>query len=306
MKNALIYYYNLDPEEFYQQGEDYFLHHQGVTYRFCCYKRPIEEIVSLWELNRMSFELGYPYQKIVLNRDRQVLTLINERYYVLLRFSSIHNLSYVPFSTLRQENLVLSVDKVSSLIRSDWKRLWSSKVDYFEYQMAHLGRKYPLLLSSLPYFIGLAENAIGYLEEINRGNREYPPLVISHRRVGCHTTLLDYYNPLELVIDVRARDVSEYLKSLFWERGILEVDSYIDSLSFSKEEFQLLYARLLFPCFYFDCYEKIVFQKEDEKKIRLITDRIEEYEYFLFRVYESISKRVSISPIAWLNHKFAS
>lgn len=305
MKNALIYYYNLDPEEFYQQGEDYFLRHQGVSYRLCYYQRSLEEIASLWELNQISLELGYPYQRIILNRDHQVLTSIKEKYYVLLQLSPVHNLSYLTYHHIKQENPVLSIDKMQSLLRNDWKKLWSTKVDYFEYQMSHLGRKYPLLLASLPYFIGLAENAISYLEEANREKRERPKLVISHKRVGCHTTFLDYYNPLELVIDEKARDVSEYLKSLFWEERVLDVNSYIDSLSFSKYEFQLLYARLLFPCFYFDCYERVVFGKEDEKTIRSITDRMEEYEYFLFQVYKSIAKRVSIAPVAWLNHKFA-
>ncbi len=305
MKNALIYYYHMNPQEFFQNGENYFFDVGNQKYELYAFHRPIEDLLPLYELDLLSLQLGYSYERIVLNRDRQIVTTIHGKMYVLLELSAMHTDALISYDDLLRWKEVPESQIFSALIRTNWLELWSSKVDYFEYQMSHFEKKYPLLLDSLPYFIGLAENAISYLRDTLNLEQDSHHLVLSHKRVECSMTLRDYYNPLKLVLDHSVRDVAEYLKSLFFHENIDEVGPYIAKLSFSEKEFRMLYARLLFPCFYFDLYEKIVNEDLDEQKILSITERISDYEYFLYCVYLNIQKKVIIPPVPWIVNQFS-
>ena len=41
---------------------------------------------------------------------------------------------------------------------------------------------------------------------------------VSHKRIGKNSTLYDLYNPLNLIIDYKARDAAEYFKDLFIQK----------------------------------------------------------------------------------------
>ena len=55
----------------------------------------------------------------------------------------------------------------------------------------------------------------------------------------------------------------------------------------------LLIARILYPSFYFDKYDDIVNNKENESSILKITSRINEYEKYLNDIFR---KNVGLTP----------
>ena len=65
----------------------------------------------------------------------------------------------------------------------------------------------------------------------------------------------------------------------------------------------MLYARLLYPSYYFDAYEDVMNNNGDEKVIIKITDKVNEYEMFLKRAYEEISKYTNLERIDWIIKK---
>ena len=82
--------------------------------------------------------------------------------------------------------------------------------------MVHILKKYPVLYNIIDYYIGLGENAIQYFKSIvptYNGNIE---IGVCHKRINYNSTLFDLYNPLNLVIDYKVRDLSEYIKSVFF------------------------------------------------------------------------------------------
>ena len=62
----------------------------------------------------------------------------------------------------------------------------------------------------------------------------------------------------------------------------------------------MLYARLLYPTYYFDIYEKVVNQNEDSMKLLPIIKKSEEYNIFLKEAYHLISKYAPLIKIDYL------
>ena len=237
---------------------------------------------------------------IIFNVNKEALSIINNHYYILLKtpknnkfnINDIYNPTYCPKET---SNLKL-------LNHSRWNSLWSSKIDYFEYQKEFIKIKYKTLYQTLDYFIGLGENAISYYNAINIYlTKDFNDvLVLSRRRVNLND--LSFYNPLNIVIDNKARDSAEYLKYLFIRNNYTYdfLDEFLTNLNYSAYQYGLLIARLLFPSHYFDIYEKIINETLKEKEIISVLKRTDEYEKYLRYIYNFINKKKPILKIDWL------
>ena len=81
-----------------------------------------------------------------------------------------------------------------------------------------------------------------------------------------------------------------------------EVNSLFNKFEISKTNYRLLYARLLYPSYYFDAYEKYLSDK-DENILKKIVTKTEEYEDFLFDIYNLIKKQVPIPEVEWIMRK---
>ena len=62
----------------------------------------------------------------------------------------------------------------------------------------------------------------------------------------------------------------------------------------------MLYARLLYPSYYFDIYEEIMNNGEDEEALIPIINKINDYELFLKEAYYEISKYTNLERIDWI------
>ena len=190
-----------------------------------------------------------------------------------------------------------------NLFKFDWGSLWSNKIDYFEYQINQIGKKYPILCDSLGYFIGMAENAISYVNyAISQNAKENLYFAVSHRRIKESDTFFDLYNPINIVVDSRVRDISEYIKHMVinninpWE----DIKKHFLTTRYSYLEWQLLYGRLLFPTYYFDKYELIVSGDCAEEDIVSLISNTKDYEKFLYDFYIFSKNYVNIPGIDWI------
>ena len=185
--------------------------------------------------------------------------------------------------------------------------MWSKKIDYFEYQIRELGKGKEGILNSFSYYVGLAENAIAYVNQTKRTyNREPIDIIsLSHRRIFMPNIKLNYFNPLSFIFDLEVRDVAEYIKSLFFygEGAYDELELFLKLRTLSIYGYQMLYARLLYPSYYFDLYEKIMIEKCTQEELIKIISKKDEYEMFLQQVYHLISKYVRIDGIGWIINK---
>ena len=236
--------------------------------------------------------------EIILNKKNEPLTLVDGVYYILLRV-------YV------NDTKIISIDDILFMLnsndsimdnniigRTDWVKLWSLKIDYFEYQIGHLIKKYPYIYNTVDYYIGLGENAIEYIKELSE-EKMSTNLSVTHRRIGANSTLFDLYNPLNLVIDYKVRDIAEYIKDVFFNSDI-DVYKILNELFskaiFDKPTLSLLFSRLLFPSYYFDLYENILEMDLNENIILNIIKKSTSYEKFLYFLMQNWS----LYKIEWL------
>lgn len=290
MKNILNYYYNIIVDDI---NNGYFSYN---NHAFCLYeyKRNTSEIETLYYLNNLMLSRNISINKIIKNNLNNIITYHDNKNYVLTMINYEYqdnlNIKYIP-SFINKELDILK--------RNNWGRLWSLKVDYIEYQLNHISNHYPIINSSINYYIGLAENAISYFNMLDLSNTS---LFISHRRFNKN----NIYNPLELVIDYKVRDISEYIKTNFFynNMSIHEIKKLISKLELENIDYLLLYVRLLYPSYYFDLYEEIVNNNIIEDEINKIIKLSGLYEELLFETYNLIRGRINILGVDWINMKF--
>ena len=265
---------------------------------FCLYEyqRNVDEIESIVILNRIMLSRDIKINKIINNIFNQPITYYNDKKYVLIEIHYEYNNNF-SYKYIESFNNV----KLNILKRNNWGELWSIKIDYIEYQLTHIKKQFPIINSSINYYIGLAENAISYYNMLDLSNVS---LYVEHRRFNIE----NMFNPIELVIDYKVRDISEYIKwSFFYKKlSISEIKEYINKFNFENIDYILLYVRLLFPSYYFDLYEKIVNNNIDELEINNIILLSSQYEELLYEIYLMIKNKINIFGIKWINDKFTS
>lgn len=304
MKETLEYYYGLDIESIEELDGKYHFKIENQDYFFVFYNRGIEELEDIINVSNEMVKKGINVHKILINRNNSFLTKVGEYNYILFAVSNL-NEEYDIFDMVKiSEKLVLNNNK-SNLYRNNWGTLWSEKIDYFEYQVRELSIEKDVVKNSFSYYVGMAENAISYVNNTNMkyGGDAYR-IVLSHRRVFYPNYKLNYLNPLSFVFDLEVRDIAEYLKAMFFKKDISfcldELSSYLKIRHLSLYEYQMLYARLLYPTYYFDVYESIMNKNGDEEELVNIIKKCDSYEEFLKKAYLEISKYAKIDKIEWI------
>ena len=304
MKETLEYYYGLDIENIEELDGKYHIKQENQDYFFVFYNRGIEELEDIINVSNEMIKKGINVHKILINKNNSFLTKVGEYNYILFAVSNL-NEEYDIFDMVKiSEKLVLNNNK-SNLYRNNWGTLWSEKIDYFEYQVRELSIEKDVVKNSFSYYIGMAENAISYVNNTNMkyGGDAYR-IVLSHRRVFYPNYKLNYLNPLSFVFDLEVRDIAEYLKAMFFKKDISfcldELSSYLKIRHLSLYEYQMLYARLLYPTYYFDVYESVMNKNGDEEELVNIIKKCDSYEEFLKKACLEISKYAKIDKIEWI------
>ena len=308
MKNAINYYYDIYVNDIIKSEKDYYFYLNNEEYHFIVFDRPFDDIKAIYKLNMEMIKKNILVHKIILNKKNEIITVLNEIPYILIKLCSYRNDSVFINDISYIQRYTYNVEFDNELLRTDWLKMWSEKIDYYEYKISQFVKKYPILCDSLSYYIGLGENAISYLKNNYNQNDMDIKLVVSHKRVDTSEGSFEFYNPVNFVIDSRVRDISEYIKNRFFysDFNIHEIKSYLDSMNFNKMEYVMLFSRLLFPTYYFDVYDEIINNNLDEKKIVNIIDKNDQYEYLLILIYNYITneKNIFIEPIEWLIKRY--
>ncbi len=300
MKEYINYYYHLVVEELRLTRGRYFFHDQQYHYLLePTFLSPelLEEINNLNEFLRNESNF---FHQIIKNSEGNIFSIIDRKAYVLLRLSNVIE-EPISIHDLKSEwAIVIPKGKKFLNTRFPWFPLWEEKIDYFEkYSFAD---KKDLLRQGalLNFFIGMGENAISYMKETLReiDSIDTLSLVPSHRRVFTQMNLVDFYNPINIILDLRVRDIAEYMKDSFWSSkyDLRELEDFLYQARLSKIEAQLLFSRLLFPSFYFDYLER-------REVPNTFESRLEEYQFFITDLYYYLKETYRIEEIKWLKKK---
>lgn len=293
MNNWLRYYYDIDFEMTTQDNQTFIFENNDYKYIFFPY---IGDIKTLYDALKFSLELnkrGIYCHQIIQNKNKEIITNVNGSNYVLM----------VSYSKLDK---IIDFDDIKKFMNTNlynvesngdgWKNLWEKKIDYFEYQISQFGIKYPLLRESFGYFSGFVETGISILSK-----NVVDTYTLSHRRINEKSTLYDLYNPLNMIIDNKIRDICEYYKSYIEKLDVLEVINFFENNSFSSSDIKNFFIRMLYPSFYFDCFEEIINNNLNEEKIKRVLENTQKYEKFIKDLYHYTRNYTDLPIIEWLN-----
>lgn len=296
MKNAINYYYNLVTYDIRRIGQKYKFTVDDNEYLLCVCEYSKEELEEIYKLSNYLLYIQVFVHQIILNNNNQIITYINNEPYILMRIF-VKDRS-VSIDDIYQFNGLKLSQPSSLLLKNNWRDYWINKIDYFEYQVRELGSNYAVLKESFDYFVGMTETAISLLYGYSFQN-DY---VVAHRRVGYGMTLEEFYNPLNLIIDSKVRDVTEFFKSGFFEGKISANDilTYFSINHLTSEDMYLFFVRMLFPSFYFDLYEQIVLESKKETELLLIINKIEKYQEIIRSLYVYLKQYIMLPDIEWI------
>ena len=307
MKDMINYFYNLNIEIVEDWDNIFTFKWNKEEFYFVPLNRTERELIDLVQISKELKNRGLECHDMILNKFGKLITNVYEANYILLKPIGNTKEEFEIKDMIKINNFLILTPNKSNLYRNSWSKLWSDKIDYFEYQIHELGKDKEIILDSFSYYIGLGENAISY---VNSTNKKYQKtsldyICLSHRRIKYPNYKLNYLNPLSFIFDLEVRDIAEYIKSAFFEGA--------DALSYLKEtlkisrfttySLELLYARLLYPSYYFDVYESIMNNKEEEEKLIPIIEKADDYEDFLKDAYTEMNKYAPIERIAWILDK---
>lgn len=298
MKETIKFYYDTYIKELYEINNGYYFYLNNYKYYFIEFNRDIREIDILFKLSNELYNKNILVDTFILNKDNKVLTNIQNKNYVLLRVNSIENDKYNLKDIIKFNNLYTSNTKIEP-----WSTLWINKIDAFEEKISELNNDYPIIQSSFDYYIGLAENAISYINDTFIEENNFK-INLNHKRIK------DAYqgyvnNPLTFTFDYRVRDIAEYIKYNYFNNTINydEIEEVILNSDLNKGELRLLVGRLLYPSYYLDTIKDIFIYEKNEEELNKYINKINDYELFLQDIYITIKRKYEIPPIEWLVNK---
>lgn len=302
MKNIINYYYLLDCSELRMLEKNYIFSSNNQIFIFYS----VEDV----DIQNISFILNkiqyIPYiHTPIYNKDKQLITLVGNNKYILFKINIKQNRNIQIKDLFDFYNIIKNyLGEINNIFR--WNDLWKEKIDYLEYYINSKDDIKNEIKCLFTYYIGLGENAISYLKNISETNNidYFDKMGIVHKRLSCKYTLYDLYNPLTFVIDHISRDISEYLKSVFFEGNYdcSTIEKIIKNADLSEFGYKLLYARLLFPTFFFDLLDKYESDNFSSYEILDIFNMTKRYEEYLIIIYEIIkkSRKINLPRLAWL------
>lgn len=296
MKNILEFYYNLSlEEEILNRNGNYYFVINNNSFVFRPFYGNNNSIDDIYKLNNYLSNFSY-IDKIILNKFNSPITKVKDNLYVLILLKGNNNINLSIISNLAS----IDIPSFKSLERNNWEVLWGNLIDYYEMQIGQNEKKYPLIRESFDYFVGMGENAISYLVNTKKEVKPnfYDKKVLSHNNL--YNSLFD---PLNIILDHKARDLAEYIKLSFFNNNqniFKELDEYFYYNHYSFYGMRILFARIIYPSFYFKLYDEILSKKKEEKELNSIIKRIDDYELYLSNIYLYLRKYYDIPMIEWL------
>lgn len=297
MKNIIYYYYNIKIDKIYNKNKNYYFYYNSHLYYLLLYTQNPNIINNIYHLS-VSIIPNITH-KIIKNNKNDVITQIDNNAYILL----IINQNIPSKISIKEiynfENL--NYFKDNKMIRNAWNELWSYKIDYLERQINEIGRKYPVLVDSFSYFVGLAENAISYYQNTIDSYPQNNSYALTHDKLTSNN--LDFYNPLNIIIDHKARDIAEYIKLSFYTQNYSifeELNTYFSINHYTEYDIRILISRIIYPSYYFDLYDNIINNIIKEDDITYITQNINEYEDYIKNILKYLEQYYKFPNIDWL------
>lgn len=303
MNNYFNFYYGINVFEIFSDKGIFSFNYNGINYYFVEYDRDKKDMKSIVSICEELKKRNIITNELVLNKFNGYITPYNNLLYVLIKENSrkykinINDVLYIQNNTYD-----LLVD--NNMIRNNYIDLWKTKIDFYEKKIIDIRNKNKLIDNTFDFFVGLGENAIVYL---TNNNVRISHFVLSHRRIDEKRNSFDFYNPLNYILDNRARDIADFIKSMYFYENISKevIFNFLNYINFNREEYILFIARMLYPTYYFDMIDKIIINNESEVILKKIIDKTNDYINLIEELFYYINNnlRMNIPIIEWIIKK---
>ena len=298
MKNIINYFYGINIMDYCENDDKYIFYMNNMKYIFLPFDRDKNEIRNVYNIYQELKKRNILTNEIVPNKFDNLITEYNGQSYVLIKKYEFRNKIDINDIIYIQNN-TMNIFKDMSLIRTNYINLWERKIDYYE-NNSEL-RKHSLINKSMDYYIGLGENAIIYL--VNN-NVRINNIVLSHRRISEDNGSFEFYNPVNYILDSRARDLADYIKILFFYDDVQEdvILSILKIINFDREECILFIARMLYPTYYFDVIDKIMVSNIDDSILNNIIKKTNSYIKLIAIIFNYFNNylNMNVPIIEWI------
>lgn len=263
MKDILKEYYGLVLEysRNYNDGLIFFVN--GDYYYLCKCNLDSIEVTKSYELYLILKGRNIVLHDFIYNNKGELLS----NGYVLLKLNYI--IDDIDINDLKRLDVEIDYD-----LNDDFYNLWINKIDYIETQLVDMSQN-NLINYSFDYFVGIAEMILRYYKDNTYDNSER---FIVHR-VFYNLSTVDFYNPLNIVLGNRYKDIASYIRLTDnWDLlyNLLNNISYKDKAS--------LFVRLSFPFYYFNLVNNSLVDGIDEEKVLYVIKDIDKYEEYLWKL----------------------
>lgn len=293
VKNSLFYFYGIRFDHIRcSNNYEYYLLKDGQKYILKLVFMDVDALVRS-DLYRNLMVLSTDMSEIVPTRFGKYNMVIDDNSYVLLKVNiSIDKVidegDIINFSLLMGQKSLISLKHSSEMIR-----LWEDKTDYFEMFVGQYDNLSLDIRYLYDYYIGLSEVAISLLKRVDVALEK---VVFMHKRIKYNSDIFVLYDPTNIILDNVSRDFAEYCKDKIvnnvfvfddFKKGFdFLIDNYNDALMFL--------ARIFFPTYFYDGFEKFIKKNIDEKEFLRLFTYIEKYEEDIFLILDYVSNKYNL------------
>lgn len=261
--------------------------------------------------------------QLIPTRDRKWFTKVENRDMVLLGVQEGGARETKPLPSqladFHKAGMRYPFQSLNTTSYERWPEFWSWRIDQLEIfrdrsiEEGEGDEFRHWFLTTYPYFMAMAENAIQYLVDlrIDKGSQESP--TVCHRRFHDKVwdTPLQMKKPTDWVIDHPSRDLSEWIRSVLLteaspERHVQSIlQHYSEGARLTTYSIQLIYSRLLFPVHYIEAIEEYYLSEDRNRKqnayqtIVSMFDKSSRYEDFL-KHFPTMTEH-HIKAVNWLS-----
>lgn len=288
MESIVNYYYNLKVDNIVLKKDYYFIKADNTNYILKVLNEPIielEKIINILNTTNITYHL------LVLTKEGKTFFTYENKNYVLLKIRCI----------LSKKISLFEFNKYPKIGICNWGDMWIERVDYYESQVEEIIKNKEIKYA-LEYYIGLTDISIQYYNNLkeyyNENGLEYS---LSHRHLTSPINSISFYDPTNIIIDLKVRDIAEYLKESFFSEILTESEilSIIDNIKLNNAMANYLFLRLLYPSYFFNLYDEYIETKNINNNIYIYIKKSREYESLLSKIYSRLVTKNELLIKLW-------
>lgn len=290
MKKFIKTYYNINVEKIYKNKNNYFFYSGNDLIYIIKTDKNKEELDNLVNISNSIYHKNNNTSTFLLNKEGNYYTKYDGNYLVLLKYNDIIK-DRIEFNDIFyyhiENNLLLNYDILNH---------FKNQIDVLEKEIQEYNKEHSLIQKSIDYFIGISENAIQLLSDININYDS-----ICHNIGLTNYNKVEYNNPFNYIKANIMYDYANYFKYKFYYETINYDELYYLIKNSNINDLILFFGLMLYQEEYFNLVKQILLDKQNEEDLNIYINHISDYKELLLYIKDSIRNVDKIREIEWLD-----